>query len=59
VSTCRIAEVAERSGFAAPTLPHDETAGRLAVSDDCGIALEVHAPDAAADVVTALFGVPG
>jgi hypothetical protein len=59
VSTYRIAEVAERSGFAAPTVRHDEMAGRLAVIDDCGIALEVHAPDAAADVVTALFGVPG
>lgn len=59
MSTYRIAEVSERSGFAAPTLRHGDMAGRLAVFDDCGIALEVHAPHAAADVVTALSGVPG
>jgi MerR family copper efflux transcriptional regulator len=33
--------------------------GFAVVIDDRGIALEVHAPDSAADVVTALFGAPG
>jgi MerR family transcriptional regulator, copper efflux regulator len=33
--------------------------GFAVVIDDRGVALEVHAPDVAADVVTALFGAPG